>query len=278
MVASDMGRRGVSDQKNVAVLMGKESDFSNIKLVAVAGDPIHDNGVKSVTDTEWKDKFENIYTASSLMEIPWYVVSGNHEYHGSVQSILDYSKISNRWKASSRYFTLEKTIDRRGNKCLLVFIDTAPLIDKYRTDNDYSDAGEQNLEKELKWIDSTLAVSTDRWKIVIGHHPVYADTDKEESERTDMQKRVGTILENRKADVYVCGHIHNFQHLKPEGKSVNYIVNSSASLARKVKKIDGTIFCNPDPGFTICSVTRKSFTFYFINNKGETIYNYVIKK
>jgi len=278
MVASDMGRRGVSDQKNVAVLMGKESDFSNIKLVAVAGDPIHDNGVKSVTDTEWKDKFENIYTASSLMEIPWYVVSGNHEYHGSVQSILDYSKISNRWKASSRYFTLEKTIDRRGNKCLLVFIDTAPLIDKYRTDNDYSDAGEQNLEKELKWIDSTLAVSTDRWKIVIGHHPVYADTDKEESERTDMQKRVGTILESRKADAYICGHIHNFQHLKPEGKSVNYIVNSSASLSRKVNRIDGTIFCNPDPGFTICSVTRKSFTFYFINNKGETIYNYVIKK
>jgi len=278
MVASDMGRRGVSDQKNVAVLMGKESDFSNIKLVAVAGDPIHDNGVKSVTDTEWKDKFENIYTASSLMEIPWYVVSGNHEYHGSVQSILDYSKISNRWKAPSRYFTLEKTIDRRGNKCLLVFIDTAPLIDKYRTDNDYSDAGEQNLEKELKWIDSTLAVSTDRWKIVIGHHPVYADTDKEESERTDMQKRVGTILESRKADAYICGHIHNFQHLKPEGKSVNYIVNSSASLSRKVNRIDGTIFCNPDPGFTICSVTRKSFTFYFINNKGETIYNYVIKK
>ncbi len=45
----------------------------------------------------------------------------------------------------------------------------------------------------MKWIDSTLAVSDDNWKIVIGHHPVYADTDKSESERADMQKRVGTI-------------------------------------------------------------------------------------
>lgn len=279
MVVNDMGRRGVSEQKNISVLMGKESDLNNIKFVAVAGDPIHDSGVKSVTDTEWKDKFESIYTASSLKAIPWYVVSGNHEYHGSVQAILDYTKVSERWKAPARYYTVEKEIDKKGNKCLFVFIDTAPLIDKYRKENsDYSDAGKQDLEKELKWIDSTLAVSDDCWKIVIGHHPVYADTEKSESERTDMQKRVGTILENRKADIYFCGHIHNFQHIKPEGKSVNYIVNSSASSSRKVNKINGTLFCNPDPGFTVCSATRKAFTFCFINNKGETVYNYTINK
>jgi DNA repair exonuclease SbcCD nuclease subunit len=279
MVANDMGRKGVSEQKNIATLMGKESDFNTIKFVAVAGDPIHDNGVKSISDTEWEAKYESIYTASTLMDIPWYVVSGNHEYHGSVQAILDYSNVSNRWKAPSRYYTVEKIIDKKGNKCLLVFIDTAPLIDKYRADSsDYSDAGKQDLEKELKWIDSTLAVSDDRWKIVIGHHPVYADTDKSESERTDMQKRVGTILENRKADLYFCGHIHNFQHIKPEGKTVNYIVNSSASSSRKVNTINGTLFCNPDPGFTLCSVTREKFTFFFINNKGETVYNYTIKK
>lgn len=277
IVASDMGRRGVSEQKNIAALMGKEADFNAIGFIAVAGDPIHDDGVKSTSDSEWKDKFENIYTASSLM-IPWYVVSGNHEYHGSVQAIIDYSKISDRWKAPARYYTVEKVIDKEGNKCLLVFIDTPPLIDKYRNAKDYSDAGKQNLEKELKWIDSTLYVSKDRWKIVIGHHPVYADTDKEESERSDMQKRLGTILENRKADAYICGHIHNFQHIKPEGKSVNYIVNSSASESRKVNKISGTLFCNPDPGFTVCSVTRDNFTFSFINHKGETVYNYILKK
>ena len=277
MVANDMGRRGVSEQKNIATLMGKEAEFNMISFVAVAGDPIHDDGVKSTVDSEWKDKFENIYTASSLMNIPWYVVSGNHEYHGSVQAILDYSKVSNRWKAPARYYTIEKTIDA-GNKCLFVFIDTPPIIDKYRADSTYSDAGKQDFEKQLKWMDSTLIVSKDRWKIVIGHHPVYADTEKAESERTDMQKRVGVILENRKVDVYICGHIHNFQHIKPQGKKVNYIVNSSASASRAVKNTDGTIFCNPDPGFTLCSVTQKNFTFSFINHKGETIYKYMLKK
>ena len=278
MVASDMGRRGVSEQKNIATLMGKEAEFNMINFVAVAGDPIHDDGVKSTEDSEWKDKFENIYTASSLMNIPWYVVSGNHEYHGSVQAILDYSKLSNRWKAPARYYSIEKTIGTGGNKCLFVFIDTAPLIDKYRTEGSYSDAGKQDIEKQLKWIDSTLVTSNDRWKIVIGHHPVYADTEKAVAERNDMQKRVGIILEKRKADVYICGHIHNFQHIKPEGKSVNYIVNSSASESRKVNKIEGTLFCNPDPGFTLCSVTQQDFTFAFINHKGETVYKYEIKK
>jgi DNA repair exonuclease SbcCD nuclease subunit len=278
MVASDMGRRGVSEQKNIATLMGEEAEFNKINFVAVAGDPIHDDGVKSTEDSEWKDKFENIYTASSLINIPWNVVSGNHEYHGSVQAILDYSKLSTRWKAPARYYSIEKTIGKSRNKCLFVFIDTTPLIDKYRTEGSYSDAGIQDIEKELKWIDSTLVSSKDRWKIVIGHHPVYADTEKEESERTDMQKRLGTIIENRKADVYICGHIHNFQHIKPEGKSVNYIVNSSASQSRNVNKTDGTLFCNPNPGFTLCSVTKKNFSFSFIDHKGETIYKYILKK
>ena len=113
MVASDMGRRGVSEQKNIASLMGKEADLNRISFIAVPGDPIHDDGVKSTEDSEWKDKFENIYTASSLMTLPWYVVAGNHEYHGSVQAIMDYSKLSQRWKAPARYFSFEKTLDKK---------------------------------------------------------------------------------------------------------------------------------------------------------------------
>ena len=96
MVASDMGRRGVSEQQNVSNVMGELAELDNIAFIAVAGDPIHDDGVKSTDDPEWNLKFENIYTAPSLQKIPWYVVSGNHEYHGSVQAILDYSKQSTR--------------------------------------------------------------------------------------------------------------------------------------------------------------------------------------
>lgn len=92
-----------------------------------------------------------------------------------------------------------------------------------------------------------------------------------------MEKRVGVILEKRKADLYICGHIHNFQHIKPFGKTVNYVVNSSACGSRKVNQTDGTIFCNPDPGFTVCTVIPERFVFFFINHKGENVYKYILK-
>lgn len=280
IVASDMGRRGESQQRNVAALMGREAAENRIDFIAVAGDPIHDEGVQSVEDNEWKVKFEEIYTAPSLQNLPWYVVSGNHEYRGSVQAVLDYSKTSNRWTAPARYYTVEKTIGDGGEKCLLVFIDTTPLIDKYRRGKSYSDAGEQDPEVEVEWIDRVLAASDARWKIVVGHHQVYAYTGKkdEDSEREDIRARVGEILENRNIDFYVCGHIHSFQYLRPEGTGVHYVVNSSSTRPQPVEPVEGTLFCNPDPGFTVFTVSNKAVEFYFVNHTGQVVYTGTVSK
>jgi len=271
IVASDMGRREKSEQQNIADLMGQRAEKHLIDFVAVAGDPIHDDGVASITDSEWQLKFENVYTAQSLQAIPFYVVPGNHCYRGSVQAIIDYSNISDRWNAPARYFSIEKPLGKK-QKALFVFIDTTPLIDKNRTDEDFTDIGQQSVERQLFWLDSTLVSSKGRWKFVIGHHPVYAGTDKPESERKDMRKRVGKILEKRKADFYISGHIHNFQHIQPAGKTVNYIVNSSAAAGRSVQATEGTVFCSDNPGFTVFTVSRDSVWFSFVNHTGETIY------
>jgi len=278
IVVNDMGRREESEQQTIADLLGRQAAESRFDFIAVAGDPIHDDGVTSVTDEEWNLKFERIYTAESLQKLPYYVVSGNHEYRGNVQAILDYSKVSERWNAPARYYTLERLIGKSEQKALFVFIDTSPLIDKYRESGEYSDAEEQNMELQLLWLDSVLTASNERWTFVIGHHPIYAYTEKVESERTDLQTRVGTIIEKHAVDFYICGHIHNFQYIKPFGCKVNYIVNSSASLSRDVNPIDGTIFYNPDPGYTTFTVSADSAQFYFINHSGTIVYNHTIKK
>jgi len=260
--------------------MTLQAELAHVDFVAVAGDPIHDDGVKGIDDEEWRLKIEDVYTAPSLHAIPWYVVSGNHEYNGSVQAILDYSAVSERWNAPARYYSMEYPVGR-AQKALLAFIDTTPLIDKYRNDKERSDAGEQNMEQQLRWLDSLLVVSNHRWKIVIGHHPVYAKTTKEVSERTDMQERAGKILENRGADLYICGHIHNFQHINPAGSKVHYIVNSSASQSREVHETDeveGMLFANPDPGYSVFTVSADSVRFYFVNHTGEKVYQNAIGK
>lgn len=152
----------------------------------------------------------------------------------------------------------------------MVFIDTSPLIDKYREDTEkYPDAGRQDMEEQLQWIEKTLASSAEKWKIVIGHHPVYADTPKEESERADMRKRLEPLLDRYGVDMYFCGHIHNFQHIQPADSKVDYLVNTSGSLSRKVKTVEGTKFCNPEAGFTVVSMEDSKLSFYLMNGKGK---------
>jgi DNA repair exonuclease SbcCD nuclease subunit len=277
IVASDMGKRGISEQKRIAGLLDEVARQNTISFLAVAGDPIHDDGVKSVDDNEWNLKIENIYTAPSLHDIPWYVVSGNHEYRGNVQAVLDYSQKSKRWNAPARYFTVTRPVGHSGKECLFVFIDTSPLIDKYRNSPEkYPEAGLQDMDAQLKWLRQTLETSDAHWKIVIGHHPVYAFTEKEESERADIQNRLKDILENGGVTFYICGHIHNFQHIKPADTKVNYIVNSSASKSRAVKPVEGTVFCNPDAGFSVMSISTDRIDYYMENHKGKIIYKLTI--
>ncbi len=277
IVANDLGRNGFYDQKTIAQSMGIFAHHHDIEFVAAAGDIHHFNGVASVTDPLWMTNYELIYDHPELM-LDWYAILGNHEYRGNTQACLDYGKISRRWIMPSRYYTMVKEINDSTTMRLL-FIDTAPLISKYRKDSlDYPDAYKQNDVAQLQFIDSVLSVSKETWKIVIGHHPVYAYTKKDESERLDMQKRVDPILRKYKVDFYFNGHIHNFQHIKMPDSPVDYIVNSSASLSRPVEKIEGTQFCSPLSGFAVCSVESNKFTLNFMNKYGESIYTYTRSK
>ncbi len=277
IVANDLGRNGYYDQKNIAVAMGKWADSADIHFVAAAGDVHHFNGVASVNDPLWMTNYELIYSDPSLM-LDWYAILGNHEYRGNTQACLDYGKISRRWIMPSRYYTMVKKVDDNTTLRLL-FIDTAPLISKYRKDSEeYPDAYKQDNNAQLHFIDSVLSVSKETWKMVIGHHPVYAYTPKDSSERADMQARIDPLLRKYNVDYYVCGHIHNFQHIKTTESNVDYVVNSSASLSRPVEKMEGTQFCSNLSGFLVCSVDSSHFAINMMDKNGDCIYTYARKK
>ena len=162
-----------------------------------------------------------------------------------------------------------------GVNVRIVMLDTPPLIDKYRQDTeDYNDAGKQDINKQLEWLDSVLTAAKEQWVLVIGHHPIYADTDKNPSERGDMQKRVDTILrKHNNVDMYICGHIHNFQHIRMKGSNIDYVVNSSGSLAREVKPVEGTKFCSGKSGFSVLSADSKELVLTMVDKDGNKLYS-----
>jgi hypothetical protein len=93
----------------------------------------------------------------------------------------------------ARYYT--KSFEDDGITLRIVWVDTAPMMDKYRNDSaTYPDACKQDLQKQLAWIDSVLTTAKEDWVIVAGHHPIYAETPKDNSERRDMQARLDPIL------------------------------------------------------------------------------------
>ncbi|MCR8892353.1 metallophosphoesterase [Bacteroides caecigallinarum] len=276
-LANDLGRNGYYDQKPIAELMGNMAENVDIECVIAAGDVHHFEGVRSVNDPLWMTNYELIYSHPELM-IPWYAILGNHEYRGNTQAVIDYSAVSARWNVPDRYYTF--AMENDGVTVRFVMVDTAPLLDKYREDTEkYPDACKQDMNKQLAWIDSVLTAAKEDWVLVVGHHPIYAETGKDDSERLDLQKRLDSVLRKHKnVDMYLCGHIHNFQHIRKADSNIDYVVNTSGSLSRKVKPVDGTKFCSGETGFSLISADKKELNLHMINKEGKVIYTVSRKK
>ncbi len=275
MVCNDLGRNGYYDQKPIAELMGEMAEKGvDPEFVAALGDVHHFNGVQSITDPLWMTNYELIYSHPELM-LDWFPILGNHEYRGNTQAVIDYSKVSRRWEMPARYYT---KVYRKGDMSLrLVWIDTTPMMAKYRNHPDeYPDAARQDWQQQLHWIDSVLTAEREDWVVVMGHHPIYADTGKDESERQDMQQTVNSVLKRHDVDLYINGHIHNFQHIRRKDSRIDYVTNSSASLSRsKVKAVEGTVFNSGEAGFSIVSATADSLVLRMIDKRGNVIHEVV---
>ena len=277
-VANDLGRNGYYDQKPIAELMGRMAETVGIECVAAAGDIHHFEGVTSTQDPLWMTNYELIYSHPELM-LAWYPICGNHEYRGNTQAVVDYAKVSRRWEMPAKYYT--KVIEDDDVTVRLVFVDTTPMIEKYRKDTGkYPDACKQDVQKQLAWLDQTLADAKEDWVIVIGHHPVYAQSTKSEKERTDMQKTLNAVLlKHPNVAMYVCGHIHNFQHIRKPGCNIDYVVNTSGSLSReKVTPIDGTQFCSGVSGFSLVCADKLELDLHLIDKDGKVVYTVSHKK
>jgi 3',5'-cyclic AMP phosphodiesterase CpdA len=250
--------------------MGEMAGKIKPECIISTGDTHHGNGVKSVTDDDWQEHLTEMYNHRNLAKLDWWAVAGNHEYHGNSQALVDYSKVNPHWRMPAKYYT---TVFKKGGATIrFVMLDTTPLIEKYRMDKRYPDAALQDHETQLEWLDKVLSEATEDWVIVAGHHPVYADTKKSKSEREDMKSAINGILRKHKVAMYLCGHIHSFQHIRRKGYDIDYLVNSSASWARDVKRIKDMKYCSDEAGFSVITASKKRLSVHFIDKNGNILH------
>ena len=271
-LANDLGRNGYYDQKPIAETMGKMAETIDIEFVVAAGDIHHFEGVQSISDPLWMTNYELIYSHPDLM-VQWYPICGNHEYRSNTDAVVEYSNVSARWEMPAKYYTFVKEED--GVTVRIVMVDTTPMIDKYREETDkYADASRSDWKEQTAWLDQVLSEADEDWVLVVGHHPIYAYTDKSESERTDLQQRLDPVIRKYgNVDMYLCGHIHTFQHIRKDGCDIDYVVNTSGSLSRKdVQPTDGTVFCSNKSGWSLITADEHELKLHMLDKEGNVLH------
>ena len=271
-LANDLGRNGYYDQKPIAETMGKIAETIDIEFVVAAGDIHHFEGVQSISDPLWMTNYELIYSHPDLM-VQWYPICGNHEYRSNTDAVVEYSNVSARWEMPAKYYTFVKEED--GVTVRIVMVDTTPMIDKYREETDkYADASRSDWKEQTAWLDEVLSGADEDWVLVVGHHPIYAYTDKSESERTDLQQRLDPVIRKYgNVDMYLCGHIHTFQHIRKDGCDIDYVVNTSGSLSREdVQPTDGTVFCSNKSGWSLITADEHELKLHMLDKEGNVLH------
>ncbi|MBO9707337.1 MAG: metallophosphoesterase [Caulobacter sp.] len=258
-------------QRQVAQAMGSVALERASRLVISAGDNFYPAGVTSTTDAHWRRSFEDVYTAPSL-QVPWFSALGNHDYRGDVQAQIDYSRLSRRWRMPSRYFKVPGA-DFGARFVDLFVIDTSPMVDGGNYDEllqqlMHGHHAEHESARQLAWLDKALAASSARWKIVIGHHPVYSGGH---GDSPSLVKNLAPLLEAHGVQLYINGHDHSLQHIH-RGR-VDYVCTGSGAEANDgLRVVEGTRHASSTPGFAAFQVNPDRLTFEFRDHNGSSVY------
>jgi tartrate-resistant acid phosphatase type 5 len=266
VLIGDWGRHGTDSQTAVANQMGETATAIGSRFTVSVGDNFYEDGVTGLDDPYWQTSFEDIYTADSLQS-PWKIILGNHDYRGNVQAQLDYSNQSRRWQLPSRYYKESLTLPD-GGKADIFYIDTSPFISYYIGSK--VDIAGQDSQAQADWLDKALNASTARWKIVIGHHPIYTTITGFGHDQPDLIARIDPILRAHKVPIYICGHDHTLQSTTLNG--ITYVVNGAGSNTYSPGPPGRPGFLSGDHGFMTIKLSSEKLDFELIDKRGKTLY------
>jgi len=201
--------------------MAKIAKTMNPEFILTVGDNFYDHGIDIHTmDMRYTTTWKDIYTDSSL-QIPWYLIGGNHDWYGNITAQLEFSKRDSLWEFPSLY--RDHHFDIGGVDMHIILIDTVVLagLDGIPpSDPRYYNA--EAAELQWTWLANTMASSKSSFIFVAGHYPVYSVC--ENGPNKIMIKRLKPLLEQYGAH-YISGHDHCQEYF--DYNSVKYILTGA---------------------------------------------------
>jgi len=266
VVIGDWGREGAFKQREVAQAMGRTAEAIGSAFTISVGDNFYEDGVTSLTDKQWKTSFEDIYTHPAL-QTRWDVILGNHDYLGDVQAQLDYAHTSPRWSMPARYYTRQERL-ADGTAIDFFYIDTNPMLAMYQKSKKMH-VQDQDVKAQLAWLDRALGASGAKWKIVVGHHPIYTVTggDRDQQELIDG---ILPLLKTHGVHVYFNGHDHNLQMTQRDG--ITFITCGAGSQVYEPGPAAPGQFSSGHHGFMAVDLSAERFAYRLIDDTGAELF------
>ena len=265
---------GRKEQFNVAELLCFLCQNDNCKLILGLGNNIYPDGVTSVNDNQFLEKFEIPYSILPN-NIKFYQILGNKDYHlkPSSRSQINYHKSgkSFRWIMPNNFYCFTK----KFNNVPVEFIEIDTNLDKMK-----------NRVLQEKWAINTLFESKARWRILFGHHPwkVFGINGKEKKISDDLNELYQKLVDTNKVDLIISGHENSQQHIYiPERPDM--IISGVGGYKHKEDDIESQIlhskelrFKSVDTGCVKIDIFKDYLLVEFYNTNKKILYTFKIKK
>lgn len=188
---------GKAHQLSVARQMEELCQSVQPAAVVMLGDNFYQEGVQTVDDPLWQERFEQVYTGACLDQLSFYAILGNHDYRGSADAQIAYSQAgSGKWMMPARYYSL-----RFGE-----------ILELGAIDSNIPDQCGIASVCSIDWILQQLKKSNAAWKVLIGHHPMLSG-GKYKKLKWHAQMILPNLYCRSGVSAYISGHDHGLQHL-----------------------------------------------------------------
>jgi tartrate-resistant acid phosphatase type 5 len=275
LAVGDWGREGGFNQREVAEQMNRVALAIDAQFVISLGDNFYPDGVADTESLQWQTSFERIYTGRAL-QVPWYVVLGNHDYHLNAQAQVDYTLVSPRWKMPARSYSLTRRIDDETT-VEFFFLDSNPYLTGYRANPaKYRGILDEDPARQTAWLAAALARSTAAWKIVCAHHPLVSASSTH-GDTPELAAAILPLLQRHGVQLYLNGHEHDLQHLQAHG--IDFFCSGAGSQTRPTRSDSRTRFSlGETPGFLTAVLRRDQAELRFVDATGRERYATVVQR
>lgn len=268
MLVGDHGSRS-STQSRVASAMAKQAQRKEPVAIAAVGDNIYGDGAEGKTSliVEW---WSDVYLKHSSLKRPWYVITGNHDWYTDARVERDFTKSSSNkggyWQMPGFWYQHTFISKTSGLKVDCFFIDTQIWVGSSKVDK-YLSSGARNDQK--RWLEGALESSSAKWKVVLGHHPVYSAGSH--GVTSEMFEELDPMMRKHGVQVLISGHDHSKHLMEYEGLS--YIVNGGGGKDPRGESDEyprGSLVENhQNPGFATIDLCKNGAELIFFDKDGR---------